>query len=46
MPLIKIKKKADYSYGIWEIRESITSLYKNVKFNQAEEDYLHKQYFQ
>jgi len=42
MPLIKIKKQADYIYGIWEIRESITSLSKNVNFNQTEKDYLHK----
>ena len=42
MPLIKIKKKADYIYGIWEIRESITSLHKNAKFNHKEKDYLNK----
>ena len=42
MPLIKIKKTDDYIYGIWEIRESITSLYKNVKFSENEKNYLHK----
>ncbi len=42
MPLIKIKTKPDYIYGIWEIRESIANLYKNVKFNKAEKNYLDK----
>ncbi len=44
MPLIKIKKKADYIYGIWKINESINKLHKAIQLNNKEKDYLDKIY--
>ena len=42
MPLIKIKKKPDYVYGIWKIEESIEFLYKDLVTTAQERDYLNK----
>ena len=42
MPLIKIKNKPDYIYGIWAIEESIDILYNTLETTEKERDYLNQ----
>jgi len=40
MPLISLKKKDKYIYGIWKITENLNSLLNEIKLNKNDENYL------
>jgi len=40
MPLITIKKKDKYIYGVWKITENLNSLLNQIRLNKNDENYL------
>ena len=40
MPLISVKKKDKYIYGVWKITESLNSLLNEIKLNKNDVNYL------
>ena len=40
MPLISVKKKDKYIYGVWKITENLNSLLNEIKLNKNDENYL------
>ncbi|MBH75754.1 MAG: hypothetical protein CMP68_01110 [Flavobacteriales bacterium] len=40
MPLITIKKKDKYIYGVWRITENLNSLLNQIRLNKNDENYL------
>ena len=40
MPLINVKKKDKYIYGVWKITESLNSLLNKIKLNKNDANYL------
>ena len=40
MPLINVKKKDKYIYGVWKITENLNSLLNEIKLNKNDANYL------